>query len=90
MGVFTDTTISDGNIHDNVTEYAGAIALFSGSLTMSGGTIQNNHNNMKYSGEAGAMILGSVKMNCSPKVGLVNLVLSFGECFYAVEFEDYI
>ncbi|WP_215523506.1 Cna B-type domain-containing protein [Varibaculum prostatecancerukia] len=65
FGVFTDATISDGNIHDNFTEYAGAIALFSGSLTMSGGAIQNNHNNMKYSGEAGAMILGSVKTEIS-------------------------
>lgn len=65
FGVFTDATISDGKIHDNFTEYAGAIALFSGSLTMSGGTIQNNHNNMKYSGEAGAMILGSVKTEIS-------------------------
>nr|WP_076389383.1 Cna B-type domain-containing protein [Vaginimicrobium propionicum] len=65
FAVFTDVTITGGNVHDNFTENGGAFAFFSSSLNMSGGTVQNNHNNMEYSGTGGAMLLESVEAEIS-------------------------
>lgn len=60
----TNVNVSGGNIHDNFTEYGGAISIENGTLDISSGTLQDNKRS-EYSGAGGALYLNRVKTKIS-------------------------
>ncbi len=61
---YTDVNISGGNIHDNFTEYGGAISMENGTLDISNGTLQGNKRS-EYGGAGGALFLNKVNTKIS-------------------------
>lgn len=65
FGDYADINISDGKIHDNFTEFGGALSLFNGSLNISNATFQDNHNNLNWKGAGGTFNLSNVNAKIS-------------------------
>lgn len=65
FGDYADINISGGTIHDNFTEFGGALSLFNGSLNISSATFQDNHNNLNWKGAGGTFNLSNVNAKIS-------------------------
>lgn len=61
---YTNVNISGGNIHDNSTEYGGAMVMENGSLNISNVTLQGNKRS-EYGGAGGALFLNKVNTKIS-------------------------